>query len=74
MLSLLLMHCYKRKGWGSTILSPLSGTLIHFLGELYVDDTDLIVFQPTYHHASNLWDELQSSWTGVTFYLLLVEL
>ena len=55
------MHCYKRKGWGSTILSPLSGTLIHFLGELYVDDTDLIVFQPTYYDTSDLWDDLQSS-------------
>ena len=61
MLSSLLMHCYKQKGWGSTILSPLSGTLIHFLGKLYVDNTDLIMFQPIYYHASDLWDDLQSS-------------
>jgi hypothetical protein len=43
MLSSVLMHCYKRQGFGSCIISPISGTIIDFLGEIYVDDTDLII-------------------------------
>ncbi len=42
-ISSLLMHGYQRKGFGSRILSPISGVIIDFLGKIYVDDTDLIV-------------------------------
>ncbi len=38
-----LMHCYKSRSFGSRIISPISGAVIDFLGEIYVDDTDLIV-------------------------------
>ena len=38
-----LMHCYKSRGFGSRIISPISGAAINFLGEIYMDDTDLIV-------------------------------
>jgi hypothetical protein len=31
-ISLLLMHGYRRKGFGSRILSPISGVIIDFLG------------------------------------------
>ena len=64
MVSSLLMHCYHRKGWGSSLLSPISGTLISFLGEIYVDDTDLIIMRPTYMTADDLWDDLQTSVKG----------
>ena len=64
MVSSLLMHCYHRKGWGSSLLSPISGTLISFLGEIYVDDTDLIIIQPSYKTAEDLWDDLQASVMG----------
>ena len=37
-ISSILMHCYARKGFGSSILSPMSLALITFLGEMYVDD------------------------------------
>jgi len=40
------MHCYKSRGYGSSIISPFSGAVIDFLGEIYVDDTDLIVTHP----------------------------
>jgi hypothetical protein len=43
MLSSVLMHCYEQQGFGSRIISPVSGTIIDFLGERYVDDTDLII-------------------------------
>ncbi len=48
MLSSVLMHCYKRQGFGSRINSPISGTIIDFLGEIYVDDTDLIITRPEF--------------------------
>jgi hypothetical protein len=46
MLSSVLMHCYKRQGSSSRIISPISGAIIDFLREIYVDDTDLIITRP----------------------------
>jgi hypothetical protein len=43
MLSSVLMHCYERQGFGLRIISPISGAIINFLGEVYVDDMDLII-------------------------------
>jgi hypothetical protein len=34
MISLLLMHCYQFQGYGSRLISPISGTIIDFLGEI----------------------------------------
>jgi hypothetical protein len=42
------MHCYEHQGFGSRIISPISGTIIDFLGEIYVDDTDLIITRPEF--------------------------
>ena len=42
----------------------MSNQLIHFLGEIFVDDMDLIIFQPHYLSAEDLWDDLQTSVTG----------
>ncbi len=58
-ISSILMHCYARQGFGSSILSPLSTILIKFLGEMFVDDTDLIVTQPHFRHAEDVQQELQ---------------
>jgi hypothetical protein len=48
MLSSMLMHCYERQGFGSRIISPISGAIINFLGEIYVNDTDLIITRPEF--------------------------
>ncbi len=48
MLSSALMHCYERQGFGSRIISPVSGAIINFGGEIYVDDTDLIITRPKF--------------------------
>ncbi len=61
MLSSLLLHCYARQGFGSSILSPMSLILINFLGQMYVDDTDLIVMQPHYHPSSDIRHDTQAS-------------
>jgi hypothetical protein len=39
-----IMACYKKAGYGSSIVSPMSGIIIEFMGEIYVDDSDLLVF------------------------------
>lgn len=61
MISSILMHCYKRLGFGSNILSPMSLALILFLGEMYVDDTDLIVTKHTYRTAFDVQLDAQAS-------------
>jgi hypothetical protein len=48
MLNSVLMHCYERQGFGSRIIFPISGAIINFWGEIYVDDTDLIITQPEF--------------------------
>lgn len=63
------MHCYARQGFGSSILSPLSRILIEFLGEMYVDDTDLIVMKPHYRSATNLQADAQESVDAWAFLL-----
>jgi hypothetical protein len=44
MLSLHLMRCYHKEGHGLVVTSPISGKLIEFMGEIYVDDMDLLTF------------------------------
>ena len=61
MLSSLLMHCYKRQGFGSSILSPISGELLEFMGEMFVDDTDLIVMRPDLKTGEEVYQEMQSA-------------
>ena len=61
MLSSLLMHCYQRQGFGSKILSPISGKLIEFMGEMFVDDTDLIIMRPDLRTGREVYEELQSA-------------
>jgi hypothetical protein len=48
MLSSILTHYYQRQGFGSRIISPMSGAIINFLGEIYVNDTDLIITWPEF--------------------------
>jgi hypothetical protein len=48
MLSSVLMHCYERQGFGLRIISPISGAIIIFWGEIYIDDTDLFITWPEF--------------------------
>jgi hypothetical protein len=61
MISSLLMHCYQFQGYGSWFISSISGTIINFLGEIYVDDTDLIVTCPNLTTAAAVHEELERS-------------
>jgi hypothetical protein len=51
MLSSVLMHCHQFQGFGLCIISPISGAIIDFLGEIYVDDTDFIITRPEFDTA-----------------------
>ena len=42
MLSSLMMSVYRQGGHVSTLASPIGGTPIEFMGEIFVDDTDLL--------------------------------
>jgi len=64
MLSLVLLHCYKRQGFGSCLISPISGAIIHFMGQVYVDDTDLLVTDPELETAEEVAQEAQASLLG----------
>jgi hypothetical protein len=57
----ILMHCYKSRGCDSHIISPISGAVIDFLGEIYVDDTNLIVTHPDLETQEAVLDGLYSS-------------
>ncbi len=61
MISSLLMHCYQFQGYGSPFISPISGTIINFLGEIYVDNADLIVTRPNLTTAAVVHEELERS-------------
>ncbi len=61
MLSSVLMHCYQCQGFGWRIISPMSGAIINFLGEIYVNDTDLIITRPEFDTALRLQEGLQAA-------------
>ena len=42
MLSSLMMSVYCRGNHVSTLVLPITGDVIEFMGEIYVDDTDLL--------------------------------
>jgi hypothetical protein len=60
-ISSLLMHGYRWKGFGSCILSPMSGVIIDFLGKIYIDDTDLIVTHPDLVSSADVQEELRAA-------------
>jgi hypothetical protein len=59
MISSLLMHCYKFQGFSSRFLFPISGTIIDFLEEIYVDDTNLVITCPNLTTAAAVHKELE---------------
>jgi hypothetical protein len=61
MLSSILIHCYQRQGFGLRIISPMSGAIINFLGEIYVDDTDLIITWPKFDTTLRSQEGLQAA-------------
>ncbi len=73
-ISSILMHCYQHKGFGSWIILPISGAIIDFLGEIYVDDTNLIVTHPNLttpkaileklHNLADAWSSSLNSTGG----------
>ena len=61
LLSLVLIHCYYTEGFGSKIISPLSGTLIEYLGTMFVDDMDIFVSLSELKDSITIYKEMQVS-------------
>ncbi len=61
MLSSVLMHCYNHQGYRLRIISPISGAIIDFLGEIFVDDTELIITRPEFTTAQETQEGLQGA-------------
>ena len=61
MLSAVLMHCYRLEGFGARLLSPISRLLIEFMGTIFVDDTDLVIMDPTLKSSIAVYEEMQRS-------------
>ena len=41
-LSSIMIRCYMKAGRGSRVISPISSSIITFMGEIFVDETDLL--------------------------------
>jgi hypothetical protein len=73
-ISSVIMHCYQCKGFASQIISPISSAIIDFLGDIYMDDTNLIVTHPNLttpeaileklHHLAKAWQLSLNSTSG----------
>ncbi len=61
MLSSLMMSAYKKGGHGSVLISPISGIPIKFLGEIFVDNTDLLTMLPEIFNTAELLPIAQAS-------------
>jgi hypothetical protein len=60
-LSSLLMHCYQRQGLGLRIIYPMSGAIINFLGEIHVNNTNLIITRLKFDTALRSQEGLQAA-------------
>jgi hypothetical protein len=63
-----IMACYKKAGYGSSIVSPMSGVSIEFMGKIYVDDSNLLVFLADKFDCRKLMQVAQKSldaWAGL---------
>jgi hypothetical protein len=61
MLSSLMMSAYKKGGHGSVLISPISGIPTEFLGEIFVDDTDLFTMLPDIFNTAKLLPTAQAN-------------
>jgi hypothetical protein len=61
MISSAIMASYKKSGHGSSIVSPMSSERIEFMGEMYVEDSDLPVCQAEVYDLGTVVVEAQKS-------------
>ena len=60
-LSSVLVNIYKSQGYGAKIPDPLTGEIIHSMGDLFVDDCDLFNWLESLLSAEEIWEETQDS-------------
>ena len=61
MLCSVLMHCYLRRGHGARFTSSISKKVRKAIGTLFVDDTDLHIFNKAFKTSEEVFKEMQKS-------------
>ena len=61
MIGAVLMHCYKREGFGASIVTPILEWVIEFLGTKVVDKPDLIVMGNNLLTSEQMYLVMQNS-------------
>ena len=54
------MHYFLRRGHGATFMSPISKKVRKAIGTLFVDDTDLHVFDREFRTSEEVFEEMQN--------------
>ena len=60
-LSSIMIRCYEKAGHGSKIISPISALPINFMGEIFVDDTDLLNMLMEIQNVEELMEATQEN-------------
>jgi hypothetical protein len=63
MISSLMMSVYCREGHVSTLTSPITGQTIEFMGEIYVNDMDLLTIVDGEHDKNRILQRTQANLT-----------
>jgi hypothetical protein len=54
-----IMACYKKAGFGSSIIAPISGKVIEFMGKIFVDNTNMLFILPDVFDCETFISEAQ---------------
>ncbi len=73
MVSSLMMLVYHKQGHISTLVSPISGTKIEFMGEIYVDNTNLLTILADKYDKNKVLQRAQVNLTKWTHLLNTTE-
>jgi hypothetical protein len=63
MVSSLMMLVYRKQGHISTLVSPISGSKIEFMGEIYMDNTNLLTILADKYDKSKVLQRAQVNLT-----------
>ncbi len=58
-LSVVLVNVYKQLNLGTLIMDPITAVMIHYMGALFVDDTNLYTWREGLLDPGELWCQAQ---------------
>jgi hypothetical protein len=57
----MIVNAFKSQGFGARMIDPITAILTITIGCLYVDDTDIYVFDNTLSSAYSVWKRVQDA-------------